>query len=134
MQVGLKKRIFDFLFVPILDEVAREMKEASKDPNTRWTLADLKTAAWLVENGHLTQLEMPTLAPDLETASVSKELETIRRVALFKQPGQIFVYFRSFEESPKIHFKNCSFSERGWKMKLKIFNLSFNVIRTSDIF
>ena len=75
-----------------------------------WTLADLKTAAWLVENGHLTQLEMPTLAPDLETASVSKELEIIRRVAsvvlsnsdkenLTKKQGQKFVYSRSFQES-----------------------------------
>ena len=85
------------------------MKAASKVPNTRWTLADLKTAAWLVENGHLTQLKMPTLAPDLETASVSKELEIIRRVASVvlsksdkknsvKQQGQAFVYSRSFEE------------------------------------
>ena len=86
------------------------MKEAAKVPNTCWTLADLKTAAWLVENGHLTQLKMPTLAPDLETASVSKELEIIRRVAsvvlsnsdkenLTKKQGQKFVYSRSFQES-----------------------------------
>ena len=110
MQVGLEKKIINFLFFPILDEVAQEMKEAAKVPNTRWTLADLKTAAWLVENGHLTQLKMPTLAPDLETASVSKELEIIRRVASvvlsksdkknsIKQQGQAFAYFLSFDES-----------------------------------
>ena len=73
------------------------MKAASNVSNTRWTLADVKTAAWLVENGHLTQLEKPTLAPDLETSSVSDELDTIRRVATvvlsksdneIKQPGQ----------------------------------------------
>ena len=100
--------IFNFF---LLDEVAQVMKEASKDPNTRWTLADLKTAVWLVENGHLTQLEKPVLlARDLDIASVSKELEIIRRVASVvlsksdkknsvKQQGQAFVYSRSFEES-----------------------------------
>ena len=92
MQVGLKKRIFNFPFFSILDEVAREMKEAAKDPNTRWTLADLKTAVWLVENGHLTQLQKPIiLAPDLDIASVSEELEIIRQVTLIRQQGQTFV-------------------------------------------
>ena len=74
------------------------MKEAAKVPNTCWTLADLKTAAWLVENGHLTQLQKPIiLAPDLEVESVSEEMEIIRRVTLIK--GKAFVYFRSFEEN-----------------------------------
>ena len=80
-----------------LDKVAQEMKAASKVPNIRWTLADLTTAAWLAENGHLTKLEMPRLAPDLEVESVSEEMEIIRRVTLIK--GKAFVYFRSFEEN-----------------------------------
>ena len=57
--------------------------EASKDSNspwTPWTLADVKTAAWLVEKGHLTQLERIMLSSDLDTASVEQELETLRRV------------------------------------------------------
>ena len=91
MQVGLKKRLFDFLFFSILDEVAREMKEAAKDPNTRWTLADLKTAVWLVENLYVIQLEKPVLlAPDLDLASVSEEMEIIRQVTLIRQQGQAF--------------------------------------------
>ena len=48
---------------------------------TPWTLADVKTAAWLVEKGHLTQLERFMLSSDLHTFSVSSALETIRRVA-----------------------------------------------------
>ena len=72
--------------------MAREMTEAAKDPNTRWTLADLKTAVWLVENSHLTQLEKPVLlATNLDIASVSKELEIIRQVTLIRQQGQTFV-------------------------------------------
>ena len=81
------------------------MKEAAKVSNTRWTLAEIKTAAWLVENGHLTQLEMPTLAPDVEVESVSEEMKTIRRVAsvalsnsvkenFTQKQGQKFVNFR----------------------------------------
>ena len=42
---------------------------------------DVKTAAWLVENGHLTQLESLTLSTDLDTTSVWGELESITRVA-----------------------------------------------------
>ena len=68
------------------------MEEATKVPNTRWTLADLKTAAWLVENGHLTQLKKPVLlAPDLDIASVYEELEIIRQVTLIRQQGQTLV-------------------------------------------
>ena len=57
--------------------------EASKDSNrpwTPWTLADVRTAAWLVEKGHLTHLEKIMLSSDLDTASVEQELETLRRV------------------------------------------------------
>ena len=43
-------------------------------------MAEIKTAAWLVEKGHLTQLERIMLSSDLDTASVEQELETLRRV------------------------------------------------------
>ena len=48
---------------------------------TPWTLADVKTAAWLVEKGHLTQLERFISSSDLDTSFVSEELVSIRRVA-----------------------------------------------------
>ena len=99
-RLDLKK--INFLFFPILDEVAQEMEEASKVSNTRWTLADLKTAVWLVENRHLTQLENPVLlAPDLDIASVSEELEIMRQVTLIKQQGQVFIYSLSWKISRK---------------------------------
>ena len=51
---------------------------------TPWTLADVKTAAWLVEKGHLTQLETVVLTSDLDTSTVSRELESIKDVATNK--------------------------------------------------
>ena len=48
---------------------------------TLLTLADIKTAAWLVENNHLTQLENITFTTDLDTQSVSTEVHTIKRLA-----------------------------------------------------
>ena len=48
---------------------------------TLLTLADIKTAAWLVENNHLTQLERITFTTDLHTQSVNTEVDTIKRVA-----------------------------------------------------
>ena len=45
------------------------------------TLADIKTAAWLVENNHLTQLERITFTTDLNNQSVSTEVQTIKRLA-----------------------------------------------------
>ena len=48
---------------------------------TLLTLADIKTAAWLVENNHLTQLERITFTTDLHTQSVKTEVDTIKRVA-----------------------------------------------------
>ena len=60
---------------------------------TLLTLADIKTAAWLVENNHLTQLERITFTTDLHTQSVSTEVETIKRLAgnvFTKSDDQIF--------------------------------------------
>ena len=48
---------------------------------TPWTLSDVKTAAWLVENNHLTTLETVVLTSDLPTSGLSNELATIKRVA-----------------------------------------------------
>ena len=47
---------------------------------TPWTLAELKTAAWLVDNSHLAKLETLLLTSDLDTSSVSTELATIKSV------------------------------------------------------
>ena len=72
---------------------------------TPWTLSDVKTVAWLVENDHLTQLEKVMFSSDLESTSITKELDSIRRVAskelskpdekiLIKPKGlDIFCYF-----------------------------------------
>ena len=60
---------------------------------TLLTLADIKTAAWLVENNHLAQLERIVFTTDLDTQSVNTELENIKRVAgtVFKKSDdQIF--------------------------------------------
>ena len=71
---------------------------------TPWTLADVKTAAWLVENGHLTQLRTVVFTSDLDTSTFSREVELIKDVAtnnrtksdeeiLIKKLGQdIFCY------------------------------------------
>ena len=69
---------------------------------TPWTWADVKTAAWLVEEGHLTQLERFMLSSDLHTSSVSSELNTIKRVAsvdlsktdeaILEQRGQLIIH------------------------------------------
>ena len=83
MQVGVSQQIKNFLNFLILDEMAQEMIRASKvwPYYTPWTLSDVKTAAWLVENDHLTQLEKVVLSSDLESTSISSELASIRRVA-----------------------------------------------------
>ena len=60
---------------------------------TPWTLADVKTAAWLVENGHLTQLETVVFPSDLDTSTVHDELETINKVAndkMTKSDDEVF--------------------------------------------
>ena len=60
---------------------------------TPWTLADVKTAAWLVEKGHLTQLETVVFTSDLDNSTVSRELESIKDVAtnkLNKSDNEIF--------------------------------------------
>ena len=64
-------------------ESAQQMTGASRAwPGlTLLTLADIKTAAWLVENNHLTHLERITFTTDLHTQSVSTEVQTIKRVA-----------------------------------------------------
>ena len=76
-------------------ESAQQMTAASRAwPGlTLLTLADIKTAAWLVENNHLTQLERITFTTDLHTQSVSTEVHTIKRVArnvYDKSDDQIF--------------------------------------------
>ena len=73
-------------------ESAQQMTGASSGL-TLLTLADIKTAAWLVENSHLTHLDSITFTPDLHTQSVSTEVETIKRVAgtvSTKSDDQIF--------------------------------------------
>ena len=64
-------------------ESAQQMTAASRAwPGlTLLTLADIKTAAWLVEKNHLTQLERITFTTDLDTQSVSTEVENIKRIA-----------------------------------------------------
>ena len=76
-------------------ESAQQMTAASRAwPGlTLLTLADIKTAAWLVENNHLTQLERISFPTDLDTQSVSTEVQTIKRLAgtvLTKADDQIF--------------------------------------------
>ena len=61
---------------------------------TLLTLADIKTAAWLVENRHITQLERIIFTTDLDTQSVNTEVENIKNVAgaaFIKSDDQIFV-------------------------------------------
>ena len=48
---------------------------------TLLTLADIKTAAWLVDNNHLTHLETVTFTTDMDTQSVNTEVQTIKRLA-----------------------------------------------------
>ena len=75
-----ERNLLVFSIFLILDEVSEEITAASKVPYyPPWTLSDVKTAAWLVEQGHLTQLERVMIPSDLDTSSVS--LDTIRRVA-----------------------------------------------------
>ena len=50
-------------------------------PYTAFTLADVRTAAWLVENGHTNKLEKLVLSSDLDNSSVSAELDVIKRLA-----------------------------------------------------
>ena len=74
---------------------AQQMTEASRAwPGlTLLTLADIKTAAWLVENRHITQLERIIFTTDLDTQSVNTEVENIKRVAgtvFNKSDDQIF--------------------------------------------
>ena len=71
---------------------AQQMTGASRGL-TLLTLADIESAAWLVENNHLTQLERIIFTTDLDTQSVNTEVENIKRVAgtvLNKSDDQIF--------------------------------------------
>ena len=83
MQVGVTKEIVNFLIFLMLVKVSEEITASSKvwPYYTPWTLSDVKTAAWLVEKGHLTQLETVMISSDLDTSSVWGELVNIRRVA-----------------------------------------------------
>ena len=76
-------------------ESAQQMTGASRAwPGlTLLTLADIKTAAWLVDNNHLTHLETVTFTTDMDTQSVNTEVQTISRVAgtvSYKTDDQIF--------------------------------------------
>ena len=66
---------------------AQEMTEASRAwPGlTLLTLADIRTVARLVETNHLTQLERIVFTTDLDTQSVSNEVQTLQLAA-----GNIF--------------------------------------------
>ena len=48
---------------------------------TPWTVGEVKTAAWLVDNNHLTQLETVIFSSDLDTSSVSSQLDKIKPLA-----------------------------------------------------
>ena len=61
-------------------ESAQQMTGASSGL-TLLTLADIKTAAWLVDNNHLTHLETVTFTTDLITQSLNTEVQTIKRLA-----------------------------------------------------
>ena len=122
MQVGVSQEIINFLIFLILDEVAQEMIRASKvwPYYTPWTLSDVKTAAWLVENDHLTQLEKVMFSSDLESTSITSELDSIRRVAskdlskpdeeILIKPIQglnIFFLLLLFLLNTKLHSRSC---------------------------
>ena len=64
-------------------ESAQQMTGASRAwPGlTLLILADIKTAAWLVENNHLTHLERITFTTNLNTQSVNTEVQIIKRLA-----------------------------------------------------
>ena len=79
---------------------ARESGQQMTGASRAWpgltllTLADIKTAAWLVENSHLTHLERITFSTNLNTQSVNTELQTTKRLAgtvSTKSDDQIFV-------------------------------------------
>ena len=61
-------------------ESAQQMTGASSGL-TLLTLADIKTAAWLVDNNHLTHLETVTFTTDMDTQSVNTEVQIIKRLA-----------------------------------------------------
>ena len=61
-------------------ESAQQMTGASSGL-TLLTLADIKTAAWLVDNNHLKHLETVTFTTDMDTQSVNTEVQTISRLA-----------------------------------------------------
>jgi len=66
---------------------------------TLLTLADIKNAAWLVENRHITQLERIIFTTDLDTQSVNTEVENIKRLATTvstKSDDQIFEPVQGF--------------------------------------
>ena len=74
-----------FLILINSDKLVQETSSSRVWPYyTPWTLADVKTAAWLVEKGHLTQLETVVFTSDLDTSTVSRELESIKDVATNK--------------------------------------------------
>ena len=98
-------------------ELSKDMTASSRvwPFYTPWTLSDVKTAAWLVENDHLTHLEKVVLSSDLESTSITSDLSSIRRVAsknlskpdkeiLTKRKGLvIFSFFLFYFSSHQVH-------------------------------
>ena len=79
-------------------KLAREIRESSRvwPYYTPWTLADVKTAAWLVKKGHLSQLETVVFSSDLD-ASTLFITNYIKNVATYKQTksdDEIFIQTR----------------------------------------
>ena len=68
---------------PIAGQVSETMRAASRawPYFIAWTLSDIKTAAWLVDNNHLTRLERVVFTSDLDTSTVSREVDTITQIA-----------------------------------------------------
>ena len=103
-------------------ELSKEMTASSRvwPYYTPWTLSDVKTAAWLVENDHLTQLEKVMFSSDLESTSITSDMDSIRRVAfvtlsktdeeILIKPIQgldIFFLLLLFLLHTKLHSRSC---------------------------
>jgi len=103
-------------------ESAQQMTGASRAwPGlTLLSLADIKTAACLVENNHLTHLERIIFPTDLHTKSVNTEVQTIKRVAgtvstmsdyqIFAKPVQGLIIFggNTYSSKKKVELYNPS--------------------------
>ena len=107
-------------------ESAQQMTGASSGL-TLLTLADIKTAAWLVDNNHLAHLETVTFTTDLITQSVNTEVQTISRVAgtvSIKSDDQIFEPVQGnliTSRTPEMFFLHIAYSSLSALVKLLYF-------------